>query len=471
MFRDPDFTPFQPAERPSYATAVRNYLQNWPPASYREGFSTLPGVWKSSAPTVFLTDPELIQEVLVDRAEHFTRARISARAFSALMDPASLFLAEGADWRWQRRAAAPAFRHETLLALVPIFAECAEAQAREWRSAAGGEAVDVHEAMTRTTLAVICQAVLGDPAALDREAFLASLTAAFGGFSWQALIAAFGLPRWTPHPGYFEMRAAVARLNAEAAKVIAARRAAGSTRRDVLGLLLSARDPETGRVMTDRELASNLFTFIAAGHETAAIGLAWTLWLLAKDQATQERVREEVVRIAGARDIGPEDVDALVFTRQVVQESLRLFPPAPTVTRQAKEDTRIGPHPISRKSSVFVAIWSLHRNERLWDEPAAFDPDRFAPEKAKARHRFAYLPFGGGPRVCIGMSFAMLEITTILATLARDFRFTTVPGFRPEVAPNITLRPKGGLPLRVERISAGGRDAAPRDQAGATTIH
>lgn len=452
MFHDPDFTPFQPAERPSYATAVRNYLQNWPPASYREGFSTLPGVWKSSAPAVFLTDPALIQEVLVDRAEHFTRARISARAFSALMDPASLFLAEGADWRWQRRAAAPAFRHENLLALVPIFAQCANAQADEWR-ATGADVVDVHKAMTRTTFDVIRQAVLGDPGALDRDAFLAALSSAFGGFSWQALFAAFGLPRWTPHPGYFKMRAAVARLNAEAARIIAARRAAVAERRDVLGLLLSARDPETGRVMSDGELGSNLFTFIAAGHETAAIGLAWTLWLLAKDQATQDRVREEVERIAGARDIGPEDVDRLVFTQQVVQESLRLFPPAPALTRQAKEDTRIGPHQISRKSSVFVAIWSLHRNERLWEQPAAFDPDRFAPEKAKARHRFAYLPFGGGPRVCIGMSFAMLEMTTILATLARDFRFTTVPGFRPEVAPNITLRPKDGLPLRVERLA------------------
>jgi cytochrome P450 len=461
MFHDPDFTPFEPAKRRSYATAVRNYLQNWPAASYTEGFSTLPGVWKSSPPTVFLTDPELIQEVLLDRAEHFTRARISARAFSALMDPASLFLAEGADWRWQRRAAAPAFRHENLLALVPIFAECAKAQAAEWRSGGAGEAIDAHSAMTRTTLAVICQAVLGDPAALDREAFLASLTAAFGGFSWQALFAAFGLPRWTPHPGYFKMRSAVARLNADAAKVIAARRA-GLERKDLLGLLLSARDPETGRVMTDSELASNLFTFIAAGHETAAIGLAWTLWLIAKDQATQERVREEVARIAGSRDIGPEDVDKLVFTQQTIQESMRLFPPAPAITRQAKEDTRLGPHAISRNSSVFVAVWSLHRNARLWDEPAAFDPDRFAPEKTKARHRFAYLPFGGGPRVCIGMSFAMLEMTTILATLVRDFRFAAVPGFRPGVAPNITLRPKGGLPLRVEPISA----SAPRAPSG-----
>nr|WP_036288796.1 cytochrome P450 [Methylosinus sp. PW1] len=463
MFHDPDFTPFEPAERPSYANSVSNYLKNWPAASYREGFSTLPGVWKSSPPTVFLTDPALIQELLVERADQFTRARISARAFSALMDPASLFLAEGTDWRWQRRAAAPAFRHENLLAFVPIFAACATARALEWRTAGALDAVDVHKAMTRTTFDVICEAVLGDPVAFDRDAFLAALTDAFGGFSWQALFAAFGLPRWAPHPGYYRMRAAVMHLNSEAARIIAARRAAGSGGRNVLALLLSARDPETGRVMTDSELASNLFTFIAAGHETAAIALAWSLWLIAKDQTTQERLRQEVADVAGAHEIGPDDVDKLVFTQQVVQEALRLFPPAPGLTRQAKEDTQIGPYPISKKSSVFVAIWSLHRNERLWEEPTAFDPDRFAPEKAKARHRFVYLPFGGGPRVCIGMSFAMLEITTILATLVRELRFTTVPGFRADVAPNVTLRPKGGLPLKIERV---GRSASSGRAAG-----
>jgi cytochrome P450 len=452
VFHDPDFTPFQPAERPSYATAVRNYLENWPAESYREGFSTRPGLWKSSAPTVFLTDPALIEEVLVERADCFTRAKISARAFSVFMDPSSLFLAEGADWRWQRRAVAPAFRHENLLAFVPVFARCAGAQALEWRASPPTEAIDVARAMTRATFAVVEQAVLGHAAFVDREKFLSALSDAFGGFSWQALLAFFGVPRWMPHPGFLKLRAAVAYLNAQTEKALAARRLAAPGRRDVLDLLLSARDPETGRVMTDAELTSNLFTFIAAGHETAAIGLAWTLWLLAKDQASQDRLRQEAADVAGAREMGAEHIEKLVFTRQVLQESLRLFPPAPALTRQAKEDMTIGSHAISKKSSVFVAIWSLHRNERLWDNPTAFDPERFTPEAVKARRRFSYLPFGGGPRICIGMSFAMLEMTTILATLIRAFRFKNVPGHRPEIAPNVTLRPRGGLPLLIERV-------------------
>jgi cytochrome P450 len=203
--------------------------------------------------------------------------------------------------------------------------------------------------------------------------------------------------------------------------------------------------------MTDAELTSNLYSFVGAGHDTAALGLSWALWLLAKDQASQERLREEVAKVAGSDDIGPETVEKLVFTRQVIQESLRLFPPAPAVIRQAREDTTIGPHPVSKESAIIIAIWSLHRHERIWDYPNAFDPGRFAQE-ARARHRSAYLPFGAGPRVCIGMSFAMLEMTTILATLIREFRFRAVAGFRPRVVFNMTLRPRDGLPLVIEPI-------------------
>ena len=156
------------------------------------------------------------------------------------------------------------------------------------------------------------------------------------------------------------------------------------------------------------------------------------------------------MKIAGDRDIDGEAVEALLFTRQALQKSMRLFPPVPGLGRQARQDTTIGSHAISKKSPVFVPIWSLHRNEKIWDDPKGFDPNRFSAEKVRARHRFAYLPFGGGPRICIGMGFAMLEMIVILATLIRDFSFKTVPGFHPELAPNVTLRPRDGLLLFVE---------------------
>jgi cytochrome P450 len=205
--------------------------------------------------------------------------------------------------------------------------------------------------------------------------------------------------------------------------------------------------------MSDSELTGNLYSFLIAGHETSAVALGWSLWLLAKDQASQDRLREEVAQIASAREIGPEEVEKLTFTRQVIQEAMRLFPPAAAIVRQPREDTTLGPYKVSKREPIYVAIWCLHRHEKLWEEPNAFDPGRFAPEKVKARHRYAYLPFGAGSRICIGMGFAMLEMTAILATLVRDFRFKTAPRHRMELDISFTTRPKGGLPLLIEAIN------------------
>lgn len=452
MFHDPDLMPFHPRRQPSLRAMLSNYMENFPPASYTEGYSTLAGIASIFLPTVFLTDPELIEDVLVKRADLFVRDQFSSRAMSSILDRRSMFLAEGADWRWQRRAMAPAFRYENLLALVPHFVQCAKIQIEEWRQSCSSDAVDITKAMTRTTFDVIQHAVFGDARALDRETYIDELRVGFEGLPWQEVLAYLRIPASFPHPGYYKARAAIRGLMDRLDKTISARRTAPTDRRDILGLLLSARDPETGRVMNDAELASNLYTFIAAGHETTAMALSWTLWLLAKDQASQDRVREEVLSVAGARDINGGDIEALAFTKQVAQESMRLFPPVAIVGRQAREDTTIGPYAVSRRSQIIIPVWSLHRNNKLWDDPMGFDPDRFAPERVKARHPFAYLPFGGGPRICIGMYFAMLEMSAILATLVRDFRFKTAPGFQLKLAPNITLRPDVGPYLMVEPV-------------------
>jgi cytochrome P450 len=446
---------------------VRNFLENWPPAAYRDGFTTLPGLWPLIPKANLLTDPEWIEEMLITRAEFFPRDFMTIRALSAPVNQDSLFFAEGAEWKWQRCAVAPAFRHENILALVPTFAQCATVQAKEWREASLSSSVDVMKAMSRTTFAVIERAVLGEDASLDEEKFLTALAPVLATVAWRRIYALIGLPTWTPHPGYFKARAAVAHLYDETMKTVAARRAIGSTRHDILGLLLSARDPETGRTMTDAELTANLYSFMVAGHETSAVALGWSLWLVAKDQDSQSRLRDEVQQIVGLREIGPDTVEKLVFTRQVIQESMRLFPPAAGVGRQPREDTTLGSRRVSKREPIYVATWCLHRHERFWDEPHAFDPDRFVPEKVKARHRCAYLPFGAGPRVCIGMNFAMLEMVAILATLIRDFRLATVPGHRLELEPSFTTRPKGGLPLMIEPLGACQR----ADQSEMALVH
>jgi cytochrome P450 len=217
----------------------------------------------------------------------------------------------------------------------------------------------------------------------------------------------------------------------------------------LLNLMRAAHDPETGRTMSDDELVANLLTFITAGHETTAVALTWALWLLAKDQVTQQRVFDEVKSVAADQPIDAASVEGLAFSRQVIQEAMRLFPPAPGIARISKAAVKIGDMQFSAGTRIHIPVFALHRNAGLWDNPDAFDPDRFAPELVKARRRFAFLPFGGGPRVCIGGGFAMLEAAAILATIIRAFHFDPVAGHKPKPVARVTLRPAGGMPLLI----------------------
>ncbi|WP_051949454.1 cytochrome P450 [Methylosinus sp. PW1] len=454
MFHDPDFSPFTPREKPSYLAVTRNYLENYAPEAYRTDFFTAKGLWPFFPRMHYVVKPELIEELLVTRAEAFRRDDIAAKALRGPVEGDTLFFSEGAEWKWQRRAISPAFRYENILALVPYFVRCAQAQAEEWRRLGDGATVEITEAMSRTTFAVIEKAVFGASENFDGERFIAALRPVLGSFAWRMLAVMFRLPPdWTPYPGLLSARAGSRFVHEETVKLLAERRARPEPTRDILGLLLSAKDPESGRVMTDAELVANLHGFLLAGHETSAVALAWTFWLLAKDQASQQRAREEAERVAGDGEITPETVESLVFTRQVLQESMRLFPPFAALGRQPREDTTLGAYRVAAKEPIYVLIWCLHRHEKLWEEPTAFDPDRFSPERAKARHRYAYLPFGAGPRICVGMGFALTEMATIVATLLREFRFETVPGHRLELAPTFALRPKGALPLRLTPLA------------------
>lgn len=443
--------PFTPRERPSMRAAASNMIENWPPQAYRDDYAVMKGVWPILPRTLLLTDPTAIEEILIARPEKFMRDRFQTRALSNIVNRQSLFFAEGTDWRWQRRAASPAFRHDKLRALVPTFVQCAQSLVSEWRLVPRDAIFDVAPAMSRVTFDIILKAVLGPGAQdLDRNKFLAAINPSLSTIAWRFLYARIGAPGFLPFPGAGRVAESVRWLHRAISRLVAQRRIAGNDVDDILSLLLSAHDPETGRVMNDEELVSNLYTFMIAGHETSATALAWTLWLLAHDQTSQQRLREEVEIVVGKRDVTVENIDNLTFTRQTLQESMRLFPPAIGVGRAPIEDIEIGPHRLRAGELAIIAGWCVHRHEKLWDHPHGFDPDRFSPERAKSRHRCAYLPFGAGPRICIGMNFAMLEMTVILAILVRDFRFSLLPGHRVELATNLTLRAKNGLPLKIE---------------------
>jgi cytochrome P450 len=203
--------------------------------------------------------------------------------------------------------------------------------------------------------------------------------------------------------------------------------------------------------MSDDEIVANLLTFITAGHETTAVALTWTLWLMAKDQATQQLVLEEVRAVAGNQMIDGGHIEGLSFCRQVIQEAMRLFPPAPGIARISKVSMDIAGVQIPAGTRIHIPVFALHRNVGLWDNPNAFDPSRFAPDRVKTRSRYAFLPFGAGPRICIGAGFAMIEAAVILATVVRAFCFQPVPGHKPKPVAKLTLRPGGGMPLLITR--------------------
>ena len=450
MFTDPDFVPFEPPPQPlglrGLPTFGRNYIEGIPRAAYEEKVVRI----RSALSDLFLIcDPDLIGEILVDKPDAFLRDVVTRRAFTPMIGPTSLFLAEGADWRWQRRAAAPIFRHDMLLSFVATFAAMADRQIERWRNAPRHQPVDAAAAMTRTTFEIIVEVMLGGSASLDADRYSRALTDNFNTIPWHVIYAVFSLPTWLPYPK--RRRAMLERdfLHRDIRRLVAARREAPSAQPDLLDLLLAARDPDTGRTMTDTEVMTNLLTFIIAGHETTSVALAWTLWLLAKDQAVQQRVADEVAAVAGTSPIDAAHVDRLTFSRQVIQESMRLFPPAPLIPRQPRAPMELGGVPISPKTRVHIPVYALHRNVRLWDYPNAFDPDRFAPDRVKARSRYAFLPFGGGPRICIGASFATIEAAVLLASFIRAFRVDPVPGHKPKPVARVTLRPDHGMPLLI----------------------
>lgn len=450
MYTDPDLVPFEPPARPlgllGLRTLMRNYIETVPRSAYDQNVTHFR---TRMSDVLIVSDPDIIQELLVDKAEAFGRDPTTRRSFAPVIGNTALFLAEGADWRWQRRAVAPIFRHETLLSFVPVFAAMAQRQVERWRKADRTVPTDAAAAMTRTTFEIIVEAMLGGSANLDADRYSRALTDNFGTIPWHIIYVMFSIPEWMPYP--HRRRAMRSRdfLHRDIRRIVAARHFSQSSKPDLLNLMRAAHDPETGRTMSDDEIVANLLTFITAGHETTAVALTWALWLLAKDQVTQQRVFDEVKSVAADQPIDAASVEGLAFCRQVIQEAMRLFPPAPGIARISKAAVKIGNMQFSAGARIHIPVFAVHRNVGLWDNPDAFDPDRFAPELVKARRRFAFLPFGGGPRVCIGGGFAMLEAAAILATIIRAFRLDPVAGHKPKPVARVTLRPAGGMPLLI----------------------
>lgn len=423
----------------SALTARRNVLELIPEIAVRQPMVS----GKTGKRWHMVLDPDALRVVLKDRVEDYPKSVVT----KLLLEPAigrSLFVAEGAHWRWQRRAAAPAFAQRHVEALSPVMTAAAAASAR--RLSVGGE-IDVFAETVAATFEVISDVTFSGDEGFDRDAVHHAIDAYIESTGRISVLDILGLPGWIPRPGRLGAGRDLRRMKAVADAAIRARARTGPRSvPDLLDLLRAGEDPETHRRMSPAELRDNLLTFIVAGHETTALTLAWALYLLAFDPKVQHRAAIEADTVLGGRAATAADVPALVYTRQIVEETLRLYPPAAFLSRTAQAPDRLGGREVRPGDTIMLPIYALHRHHMLWDDPDRFDPDRFAP--GVQRDRFAFLPFGAGPRICIGASFALQEAVIILATLVARLRFQ-LTAREPQPRMILTLRPHGGVWLKV----------------------
>jgi cytochrome P450 len=443
--------PRDPSLLATLRLSFRNSIEAWPRAVYEQRVYKLP----LPGLPLLVMDPALIRAIFVEQSDCFTQGDLFRRMLGPIWGR-GLATATGADWRWQRRAAAPAFRAAALTSLAPRVRGAAEAALARWTEAGDGAVLDIAQETARVTFDVILDTMLSGGEDIDRttarariEAFVSQL---------RRIRATYYFAPDKFHRGREDPETAEARsLRADVQRMIERRRHL-PPRGDLVDLLMEAADPETGRAMDDETLRDNLLGFIVAGHETSAVALAWALYLVSEDPRTLERIRSEVTEATGGGPVEAVHVERLAFTRQVVQEAMRLYPPAHSLIRVCTKKTRVGDFTIRPGGRIVIPVYALHRHRLWWRDPDAFDPDRFAPSQPHP-DRHLYMPFGAGPRICIGAAFAMTELVVLLATLVRHASFSLVPGHPVWPLAGLALTPEHGLPMRI-RLHASDRAAA-----------
>jgi cytochrome P450 len=404
-------------------------------------------------PTVFLNHPDYIKHVLQENYRNYDKREISNLVVRAVFGN-GLFSNDGPSWLQQRRLMQPAFHHQRIAAFGALMTGEAEALMRRWDARpAEAPPLNVMNEMMRVTLRVVNLALFGG----DMDEEVERVGRAFSvvlQYLMRASFEPYVLLPGVPARGKREFLVARADLDRTVYGIIARRRAEGregAERGDLLSLLLNARDAESGAAMSDRQAHDEVMTLLAAGHETTAVALTWVWYLLSRNPEAEARLHTELSAVLGGRPPAMEDLARLPYTRMVIEETLRLYPPATVLIRRAIGADQFGPDSIPAGTLIQLTPYAIHRHPSFWEHPEVFDPERFTPERSAGRPRFAYIPFGGGPRQCIGNTFALAEAQLVLATIAQRYRLRQDPPREVKAKPVITLRPDGGMPMRLER--------------------
>ena len=396
-------------------------------------------------PICQLTHPDDIESVLVRHASNFHKSRDYAALRFIL--GRGLLTNEGHSWQTQRQLIQPAFRHENISAYAEIMAASAAEHFKHWSDR---QTCNLHDEMAALTLDVVSKSLFGSKLSHDTRAIGVEVAAVMDRFFSQAALS-FLLPDGFPIPKSPRLLRSRRHLNQVIFSIIRDRRQSPTAATDLLQTLLTAADDE-GTRMNDVQLRDEIMTLFLAGHETTANALTWTWYLLAQNPAIERNLHDELDHVLAGRAPVFADLPRLPYTEMVIKESMRLFPPAWGIGRRALRDFDLRGYRIPKGTNIFILQWLTHRDPRFYPEPLRFDPERWRsdPIRNGVLPRFSYFPFGGGPRVCIGAGFAMMEATLLLATIAQRYRFALLPD--PPVVPffSITLRPKYGVPVRIE---------------------
>jgi cytochrome P450 len=403
-----------------------------------------------------INDPDYIKYVLQDNHKNYskeTRGFITLRQFLGM----GLLTADGDTWLRHRRIAQPAFHRQKIVELSNTMVRCAQDTAKAWEKLAQtGKAVDISEEMMQLTLRIIGETMLSTDVSNKADTIGKAVDIVLREAIYRIQFP-FTIPMSLPIKRNRELSHAMQTLDGLVFRMIAERRKSQNPPNDLLSMLLNARDENTDEGMNDKQLRDEVMTIFLAGHETTANALSWTFYLLSKYPEAARKLRAELAEKLGGRAPTADDVPKLRYTTMVLEESMRLYPPAWVMTRAPRNIDEIGGYKLEPGTYVFISPWVTQRKASLWEDPEGFDPERFAPEKAANHHRFAYFPFGGGPRICIGNAFAMMEATLILAILMQQFRPDLMPGHKVELEPMITLRPKDGIWMKIRSVQESDR--------------
>jgi len=405
---------------------------------------------------LLINHPDHIEDVLVNHPRKFIKGRVlqaNKRVFGR-----GLLTSEGDFWLRQRRLAQPAFHRARIAGYASTMVTYAERLLHEWRD---GEERDIHKEMMRLTLQIVGKTLFDADVERDSQDIGKSLELLLElGANFRRTIF---IPQWIPTPTNLRLERAIRQIENVLYRIIAEKRSSGRDAGDLLSMLLAAQD-EDGSRMTDQQLRDEAITLFLAGHETTANTLSWTWWLLAQNPAVEAKLHAELNTVLAGRSPSLDDLPKLVYTNHVITESLRLYPPAWGTARTAIEDLEIAGFSVPKGSGVSFAQWTVHRDPRWYDAPEEFRPERWEGDLLKRLPRFAYFPFGGGPRQCIGNTFALMESALVLATIAQHFRFRLVEGHPVVPLASITLRPRHGIRVTLESRTAKTRSATEASQ-------